>query len=502
MNAMKEEGRLGLALDVSVFALWMALFLFLAARHVPWRDEYQSWLVATRTHSVSEFLRAVNYERSPPLQYVLQRGFYELCRLLNVFLPLPGFGRTIYFRVVTYVFSMGTTLLLIFGFGLPRRLKWLLPFNLIFLFDWGVISRSYAIGAFFILASLWWFQRRRIGWACLSVGLASMTHFHFTVLATGLLFLLAWRTLRARKFLQPRRLRRYAFPITLAAASILLSIWLQLPPKDSFFPTSLNLNLHPLSFGARNLVHGMTLLDGFSGPFNYDGTPFGFKSAWVFLGLFALCSWWDRFPIVDFAILAAGSFLIMSALANTANRYVAIFFMAALAAFLMRRTAKEGRHRTGVGIMTLIALCGVYGSFRWLHDWKPYLPIPSYDWSGSGELHQALGPDLADPHALIVTETDWLFFPTMLLENKSILDVRRNEMLSYPEFRVSAWRRSFDQWCRDPNLYSAIRSTGLKLYFGTTASGRLPESCGKMKLVFKTTRPVHTDESYAIYVPK
>jgi hypothetical protein len=90
----------------------------------------------------------------------------------------------------------------------------------------------------------------------------------------------------------------------------------------------------------------------------------------------------------------------------------------------------------------------------------------------------------------------------MLLGNKSILDVRRDGLLSYPDFRTSAWKRSFDQWCRDPSLYSALRSTGVKLYFGTPASSKLPESCGKMKLVFKTTRPVHTDETYAIYIPE
>jgi hypothetical protein len=510
VNGMRDKTQLptrrrsragGLALDMTVFALWTALFLFLASRHVPWRDEYQSWLVATRTHTVSEFFRAVNYERSPPLQYVLQRGFYEYCRLLKSFLPLPDFNRTVYFRAVSYAFSIGTTLLLVFGFGLPRKLKWLLPFSFILLLDWGIVSRSYAIGTFFSLASVWWFRRRRIGWSCLSLALASMTHFYFTLLASSLLLLQAWRLFRVRKFLQTRRLRRHVLPIALAGASILLSVWLQLPPKDSPFPVVLNWDLHPLSFGARNLVQGMTLLDGFRGPFHYDGSPFGVRSAWVFLGLFALGSWRDRFPVLDFAVLAAGPFLMISSMASAALRYLAIFFLAALVAFLMGRSAREGRHRTGVGVMTVLAFLGAWASFRWLHDWKPYLPVPSYDWSGSEELHQRLGPDLADPRALIVTEADWLFFPTMLLENKSILLVRRDEVLSYPEFRASSRDRSLDQWCRDPRSYSAARFAGLKLYFGTPAGSKLPESCGKMKLVFETKRPVRTDETYAIYVP-
>jgi hypothetical protein len=490
---------IGVALDVTVFLLWAALFLFLAWRHVPWRDEYQSWLVATRTHSLSEFFRAVNCERSPPLQYCLQRGVYEIARLLRFLLPSPDLNGVAYMRVVPFLASFGTTLFLLFGFGLPRRLKWLLPFSFILLFDWGIVSRSYAIGVFFILASVWWFRRRRIGWSCFALALASMTHFYFTLLACSLLFLQAWRLFRGRKFLQTRRVKRYVVPIALTAASIVVSVWLQLPPKDSIFPGELNLNLHPLTFGAHHVVRGLTLLDHFSGKFVYDGTPFDFQSAWVFLALFAFASWRNGFPILDFAVLAAGPFVMTAAMSGAAIRYLGVFFLAALAAFLMR---KRGIRRVGVGVMTVLALFGAYSSFRWLADWKPYGAVPEYDWSGSGELHSKLGRALAAPDALIVTESDWLFFPTMVLENKWILDVRRDDMLRYPEFRFGAYKRSFDQWCRDPSRYSALKTSGVTLYFGTRAGATVPPSCGSMKLLFQTSRSVRTDEVYAIYTPE
>jgi hypothetical protein len=491
---------ISVALDGAVFALWMSLFLFLAARHVSWRDEYQSWLVATRTHTLAEFLRAVNYERSPPLQYVLQRGFYELCRGLKLFLPLPDFSHPVYFRAVTYAFSIGTAALLSFGFGLPRKLKWLLPFHFIFLFDWGIVSRSYSLGAFFILASVWCFQRRKIGGSCLALGLAGLTHFYFTLLAAGMLLVQTWRLFPSWRSLQTRKLTAHGLPIAFAGAAILLSVWLQLPPKDSLFPTALDLHLHPLSFGVRNLVHGLTLLDGFQGPFQFEQPLLDVGSAWVFLGALAIAGWWERFPLLDFAILAAVPFLLVSSLAGAATRYLAIFFLAALAAFLLRRSASANRRRTGVGVMTVIALFGVYTTCRWLRSWKPYLDSPAYDWSGSLDLHEKMGSELADPRALIVTDTDWLFFPTMVLENKSVFDVRRNAMLHYPDFRLGVYTRSFDEWCRDPVGYSKLSSAGFKLYFGTTASSEPPASCGTMKRVFQTTRPVHTDESYAIYV--
>ncbi len=126
-------------LDWVVFLVWMSFFILCLKQHVPWRDEWQSWLVSIHTRTVSEFFNAIRYERQPPLLYVLLRILYEI----------TGSSEKWVFQSLTAVFSVASAAMILFGFQLKRPLKYLIIFGILFFFEYGVVSRCYALGVFF-----------------------------------------------------------------------------------------------------------------------------------------------------------------------------------------------------------------------------------------------------------------------------------------------------------------------------------------------------------------
>src|SRR5262245_39985335 len=61
-----------------VFLLWLGTALFLASRHVVWRDEVRAWTLATTGETVADMLRAVHGEGHPALWYLMLRGFHAV----------------------------------------------------------------------------------------------------------------------------------------------------------------------------------------------------------------------------------------------------------------------------------------------------------------------------------------------------------------------------------------------------------------------------------------
>src|SRR3954470_12363883 len=76
-------------LRVLLYAAWCALVLFLAARHVVWRDEVRGLSIALAGDSVPAMLRILHGEGHPALWYLLLRGAHAIVPVRQV---LPGVG--------------------------------------------------------------------------------------------------------------------------------------------------------------------------------------------------------------------------------------------------------------------------------------------------------------------------------------------------------------------------------------------------------------------------
>src|SRR5688572_1849741 len=119
---------------LAAFVGLAAFLVFCATRHEPWRDEYQTFLVATRTENWAEFWIATRYERTPPLHFLIQRALWPIAE--------GWISPRAFIRAVTIPFSLATFWLLLFRFRFPAALAILLAANVYFFREWGVLSRS------------------------------------------------------------------------------------------------------------------------------------------------------------------------------------------------------------------------------------------------------------------------------------------------------------------------------------------------------------------------
>ncbi len=119
---------------VYVFLSVAALFF-----HECWRDEIQALLIAKAPLSIYEFFTdTLHYEGHPFL------WFY----LLKIFSP---FGiHPLGLQILNSLLMCSTLAIFWWKFPLPKVLKSLLVFNYFFLFEFGVVARSYSLGIFLI----------------------------------------------------------------------------------------------------------------------------------------------------------------------------------------------------------------------------------------------------------------------------------------------------------------------------------------------------------------
>jgi hypothetical protein len=136
-------------LAVAGYAVALALLL---ARHEPWRDEIQAWLLARDSPTLGDLWRNTRYEGHPLLWHVL---LWLLARFTHDPEAMQG---------LHWLFAVATaaTTLFLAPFPFAVRAAWVLgylPF-----YEYGVVSRNYAPTALFLTLAVAWEKKRAWPW--------------------------------------------------------------------------------------------------------------------------------------------------------------------------------------------------------------------------------------------------------------------------------------------------------------------------------------------------
>ena len=202
---------------VFIFTVLCLLGIFF---HECWRDELQALLIAKAPLSLSQLLGdALKYEGHPALWYLL----------LKVFSP---FGvQPLGMQLLNAFLMIGAVSIFWWHFPLERKLKSLLVFNYYFIFEFGLIARSYTLGIFLTFYYLAFCDSKGKGLrlsAYFALLLMMHTSIYTWILALGILAYRIWgqgRLSRNQSFYEA------AFGLFFA----LLALLQMLPASDSSF---------------------------------------------------------------------------------------------------------------------------------------------------------------------------------------------------------------------------------------------------------------------------
>ncbi|HET6722260.1 MAG TPA: hypothetical protein VFH07_05895, partial [Chitinophagaceae bacterium] len=120
--------------------LWLIFFLyviisgFAIANHELWGDEIHSWNIAKASGSISDLIYNSRYEGHPPVWYLFLWSISKFTHNLA------------YVQITQLIIASSVIFLVLFYSPFPFITRILIPFGYYFLFEYGILSRNYAIG--------------------------------------------------------------------------------------------------------------------------------------------------------------------------------------------------------------------------------------------------------------------------------------------------------------------------------------------------------------------
>jgi hypothetical protein len=460
------------AIDIVYFSFYVAIFFFLASQHALFRDEGQPWLRAVRTTSIAEFFDSIRYTRYPPLHFIFMRAAYACWSL---------FSGAQWYRISSFVswsFHLGFVAFLVFGFRAPRWLRYSVPFGIVFLFDHGIVTHTYHLGNFFMILAAWFKTRGKARGSWISLTLAANVHLIYTLLAGGFF---AWDLWESRK-----RLRgldwSYAFFCSLGFLFALLFVVIK--PSDAIFDGEQQYAMFTLRRSLNFFDMGMT---GFQRFFSW--TSFSFITwilAFVPVTIFLAMSL-QGFPLGPYLVTTLPLFLFFQFWFEPGRRHAVMFFLAALLWNLIHASD----FKVGKRVPTLFAFFCVsmmMCTASWLIAWNPFQKVPSFDYSGSKELVEKIGPMLKSKDAVLVADPALRYMSVSAILDIVLFDPRGDRFYPYPFFKQSDYKMTFDQWCGFYGGKLSSKFPGKKVFFGLKKGFDPPAACGPWRLVFQSTR--------------
>src|SRR4030095_13474015 len=202
---------------VAAFGLW---------HHEMWRDEYQAWLVARDAHSIPELFANLKYEGNPALWHLL----------LYALTAVTSDPRAM--QVLNYLLAVGAVAVISFRAPFLQLWKILAVFGYYFLFEYTLISRSYALGFLLTVIACTWYPTRHTRPVRLAVVLALLayTHAFGLAIAAAIAFVACadvWISRGAIAAVSPRLRVWFLAIVVIGCAASLVQIY---PEPDSSFP--------------------------------------------------------------------------------------------------------------------------------------------------------------------------------------------------------------------------------------------------------------------------
>jgi hypothetical protein len=219
----------------------------LVARHEPWFDEAQAWLLARDAGPAHLFLRQLHYEGTP--------GLWHALLMVPAKLGLPYWTM----NVLSALLGSLAVLLVVRCSPFPWPVKLLLPFSYFVFYQYAVVARNYSLLAplLFLVAVVY---PRRFERVYLYVGLLALTanlSGHGAMIAGSLMALHGVETLRRwRSMTGPsRRAHLVAFGAFTAVAGFIAFQLLPIP-ADLDFPHGFPVRPETLAATAGAMIDG------------------------------------------------------------------------------------------------------------------------------------------------------------------------------------------------------------------------------------------------------
>jgi hypothetical protein len=228
MSQNAAERRFALVVTV-VFLIVAAAVM---ARHEPWRDEMQAWLIARDSRSVRDLLAHVRYEGHPALWYL---ALYVLQRLVA---PAPAVMQGFHLLVATSAVGVVARYA---PFGRAQRAAFAAGYFP--LYEYGVIARNYSICLALVAIACALFTRRRTRVFVLAgvLALLAQTIVYGTILAIafGAALLIEQCLPGSLVASWPRPARaQVAGALLIVGFGVATAALQMLPPSDTGFATS------------------------------------------------------------------------------------------------------------------------------------------------------------------------------------------------------------------------------------------------------------------------
>ena len=234
-GSLQEKHRLGYPASSIGDAPWFApaltaayaLVLFYAMlHHEMWRDEIQPWLLARDSAGVLDLLRNMKYEGHPPLWHLL-------------LMPITRLTSSPFAMQILHLAIASTTVFVVAKYAPFKPLhKMLLVFGYFPLYEYGLISRHYALALLLVVVTCVLLKQRHQKPLRLAVALFLMSYTHALacIVAISVMAGLALEYFLNRQTLAEDKtvdLRRNYAGFVLVAAGILLSMLQMNPAADA-----------------------------------------------------------------------------------------------------------------------------------------------------------------------------------------------------------------------------------------------------------------------------
>jgi len=193
--------------------------------HAMWRDEMLPWLFARDSATIPDLFKNMRYETHPRLWYLILFGITRIT-------SNPAAMQAANFLII------GLAIALFVRFcPLPFYLKALTVFGYFFVYEWGTLSRNYALGVLLCFAFCTLFPKRGKGYLGLAAILFLATQAnHYAALQVaalgGLLIFEAWTKPELRSRIRTHRWDA-ALSVFLVFGGVLLAFWIGIPQPDA-----------------------------------------------------------------------------------------------------------------------------------------------------------------------------------------------------------------------------------------------------------------------------
>ncbi len=202
-----------------IFFLYVLVAGYTLAHHELWGDEVHSWNIAKASTGISDVIANSRYEGHPPAWYL-------------ILWTISKFSQNLFFiQLAQFLIACSIVFIILFYSPFPFITRALLPFGYYFVFEYGIISRNYAIGILLALC-ICVILRKNFKYKFLLyyalLLLMTNTHLLAMLLAGSIHFYFLMLNIEQKK-----KIRFIALHAALGILIVLPSLYFIFPPSDS-----------------------------------------------------------------------------------------------------------------------------------------------------------------------------------------------------------------------------------------------------------------------------